>query len=162
MTLDTNTNFWLAVVELDNRKNQNLLVEIPPSGEPLIDWETLVCYQPMDWNAFARERPINTSFDFRVYLEADNFYSHEFADSKKWMCFRLTAIGAEESVFGYTKVGDAVTRDIVEQLNKNNGRPCSLILRISIPEGLQSRSGAVIEKLISPRWLYLAPPDSGS
>ena len=162
MTLNTNTNFWLAVVEQENRKGQNLLIEIQPDGEPLIDWETLVCYQPMDWDAFAKERPINTSFDFRVYVGADNFYSHEFADSKKWMCFRLTAAGGEESVFGYSKLDDPVTRDIVEQLNRNNGRPCTLILRINIPEGLQSRSGVVIEKLISPRWLFIDPPDSGS
>ena len=162
LTLGPNTNFWLSVVELDNRKTSNLVIEVPPNGEPLIDWETLVCYQPMDWNTFTRERPINTSFDFRVYVQADNFYSHEFADATKWSCFRLSALGGDEPVFGYAKANEAVARNLTELLNQNRGRPCSVILRISIPEGLQSRSGAVIEKLINARWLYVDPPDSGS
>lgn len=162
LTLDQNTNFWLAVVELDNHKIQNLVVDVAPGGEPLIDWETLVCHQPMEWNRFTSERPINTSFDFRVYVEADNFYSHEFADSTKWSCFRLTAMGGEEPVFGYAKADELVARDILQLINQNRGRPCSVILRISIPEGLQSRSGVVIEKMVNPRWLYIDPPDSGS
>ena len=162
LTLGPNTNFWLSVVELDNHKTTNLIIEVPPNGEPLVDWETLVCYQPMDWNTFSIERPINTSFDFRVYLQADNFYSHEFADSTKWACFRLTALGGDEPVFGYAKANEAVARDLTALLNQNRGRPCSVILRINIPEGLQSRSGVVIEKLVNPRWLYLDPPDSGS
>jgi hypothetical protein len=160
VTLDHHTNFWLAVVELDNHKIQNLIIDVAPNGELLIDWETLVCYQPMEWDRFTKERPINTSFDFRVYVEADNFYSHEFADSKKWSCFRLTALGGEEPVFGYAKADEAIARDITELLNQNQGRPCSLILRITIPEGLRSRSGVVIEKLVNTRWLYISPPDS--
>ena len=162
LSLGPNTNFWLSVVELDNHKTSNLIIEVPPNEEPLVDWETLVCYQPMDWNTFASERPINTSFDFRVYLQADNFYSHEFADATKWTCFRLSAIGGDEPVFGYAKANEAVARNLTELLNQNRGRPCTVILRISIPEGLQSRSGVVIEKLVNPRWLYLDPPDSGS
>ncbi|MEO5913054.1 MAG: hypothetical protein ABIS50_02395 [Luteolibacter sp.] len=162
LTLDHQTNFWLSVLQLDDHKTRNLVLDVPDSGDPLIDWETLVCYQPMDWDTFARERPAKKSLDFRVYVEADNFYSHEFADSTKWTCFRLTALGAEESVFGYAKANEPLANGILDLVNRNQGRPCSLILRISIPEGLQSRSGAVIEKLMSPRWLYIDPPDSSS
>ena len=57
---------------------------------------------------------------------------------------------------------DAIARQIMDQIRRNPGRRCSLILRIGIPEGLQSRSGVVIEKLVSPRWLYIEEPDSGS
>lgn len=162
LTLDKNTNFWLAIVELDNHKTCNLVIEIAANGEPLVDWETLVCYQPMDWDTFTSQRPINTSFDFRVYVQADNFHSHEFADATKWSSFRLTALGGEAPIFGYAKANAAVADSILTLLTQNRGRPCSLILRISIPEGLQSRSGVVIEKLISTRWLYVDPPDSDS
>ncbi len=162
LTLGTNTNFWIAMVELDHSTTQNLVIDVTTSGEPLIDWETLVCYQPMEWDHFVRERPTNTSFDFRVYVEADNFYSHEFADSKKWSSFRLTALGGEDPAFGYAKVDGPIAREIFEQLNKNQGGQCSLILRISIPQGLQSRSGVVIEKLVNSSWLYIDLPDSGS
>ncbi|MES2661153.1 MAG: hypothetical protein V4689_21205 [Verrucomicrobiota bacterium] len=162
LTLDHHTNFWLTAVELDDHKTRNLVVDVPDSGDPLIDWETLVCYQPMNWDRFATERPTRTSLDFRVYLEPDNFHSHEFADPTKWTSFRLTALGAEETVFGYAKTDEAITRDLLELVRRNQGRPCSVILRLGIPEGLQSRSGVVIEKLVSPRWLYIAAPDSSS
>jgi hypothetical protein len=41
-------------------------------------------------------------------------------------------------------------------------RKTNLILRLMVPEGLQSRRGVVIEKVMSPRWIYLEPPDPGS
>jgi len=159
-TIDNRASFWLTTVELENHEKRNLIIEVEESGDPQIDWETLVCYQPMDWDRFARERPENESLDFRVYAQLDNFYSHEFSDSSKWACFRLTALGAEETVFGYAN-GDVV-REIIEVLNLNQGNPSALILRISIPEDLRSRNGVVIEKLINPRWIFVDPPDSGS
>ena len=39
---------------LTSGKTQNLIIEIGKSGEPRIDWETLVCYQPMKWDDFVR------------------------------------------------------------------------------------------------------------
>ena len=48
----------------------------------------------------------------------------------------------------------------VKLLNENQGHRTSMILRITVPEGLQSRRGVVIEKLMSPRWLYLRPPEA--
>ena len=34
-----------------------------------IDWETLVCYQPMKWDDYVAQRPAVTPLDFRVYVE---------------------------------------------------------------------------------------------
>jgi hypothetical protein len=95
-------------------------------------------------------------------VEIDTFHSHEFADSSKWNCFRLTASGAEATQFGYSRVNDEVSRELLELIKRNRYRKTSVILRLSIPEGLQSRSGVVVEKLMSPRWLYVDPPDTGS
>jgi hypothetical protein len=158
LTLDKRTNFWMESVELADRQQHNLIVEILPNGEPRIDWETLVCYQPMKWDDFATGRPEGKSFDFRVYVEEDNFFSHEFAESEKWNCFRLTTRDGEETLFGYAKVDSPISQEILGQLNQNRGRTTSLILRVNIPEGLKSRRGMVIEKMISPRWLYVDPP----
>lgn len=162
LTLDHRGNFWVATVEFENHQKRNLIIDVPQSGEPRIDWETLVCYQPMDWDKFATERPANTSLDFRVFVEQDNFFSHEFADSSQWVCFRLTALGSDDAVFGYTRTTDDLSRKILELRQQNQGRPCSLILRVNIPENLQSRSGVIIERIMSPRWLYIDAPDSGS
>ena len=160
LTLDNRANFWMQSVELKNRETRNLIIEITDSGDPKIDWETLVCQQPMKWDAFARERPAGVSLDFRVYLEQDHFFSHEFADSSQWNCFRLTALDSDETLFGYAKTTAPVSADLLALLNQSSERRAPVILRVNIPQGLQSRRGLVIEKLMSPRWIYLDPPDA--
>ncbi len=160
ITLDHRSNFWMATVELADRSSRNLVLEILDSGEPRIDWETLVCYQPMKWDDFATARPAGVSMDFRVYLEPDNFFSHEFADSSRWNSFRLTALEGEETLFGYAKVDEEVAKSLATLASQNSGSKTSVILRLSIPQGLQSRRGVVIEKLLCPRWIYLDPPEA--
>ncbi|MEO6473598.1 hypothetical protein [Luteolibacter sp.] len=162
LTLENHGNYWMATVELDNRDRSNLLLEIMPSGEALVDWETLVCYQPMKWDDFATKKPRGASMNFRVYVEQDNFFSHEFADSDRWNCFRLTALDSDETLFGYVHSDSPLSQELIEQLQRNNGHKASMILRLVIPEGIQSHSGVIIEKLMSPRWLYMNPPESGS
>ncbi len=162
LTLEDRGNFWMASVVLTNSKPQSLIIEIDHEGNPKIDWETFVCYQPMRWDDFVSKRPAGTSLDFRVYVERDNFYSHEFSDSNQWVSFRLTALDSEETIFGYIRADNPEAADLVNLLAQNGGRKTTLVLRLSIPEGLQSRRGVVIEKLLSPRWLYLDSPDSGS
>ncbi len=158
ITLDNRANFWMTSVELANHQTRNLIIEIDANGEPRIDWETLVCYQPMNWDSFAIKRPAGSSLDFRVYIEPDNFFSHEFSDPDQWNCFRLTALDSDETLFGYAKVNEEVSQELLSLLKQNQGHKTSIIVRVNIPEGLQSRRGVVIEKLISPRWLYLDPP----
>ena len=158
VTLDNRSNFWMATVELADHSSRNLVLEILDSGEPRIDWETLVCYQPMEWDSFATSRPAGVSLDFRVYLEPDNFFSHEFADSTRWNCYRLTALNSDETLFGYAKADEDIAKSIDALLSQNHGRKTSVILRVSIPQGIQSRRGVVIEKLLNPRWLYVNPP----
>ncbi len=159
LTLERRGNFWMHSVELENLETRNLIIEILDSGEPKIDWETFVCHQPMNWDTFALVRPTGVSLDFRVYLEQDHFFSHEFADSSLWHCFRLTALDSEETLFGYVKKTDPVAADLLAVLKQNPGKKAAVIVRINIPEGLQSRRGVVIERLMCPHWIYLNPPE---
>lgn len=162
ITLENRANFWMASVLLSDGETRNLVIEIAPQGDPRIDWETLVCDQPMPWDRFAMERPAGKSMDFRVYAERDMFFSHEFADAGRWLCFRLTALDSEETLFGYAATDSAEARELLEVIEKNGGRRVSVILRLGIPEGLQSRRGVVIEKMLGSRWLYLDSPDASS
>lgn len=160
VTLGGRGDFWLASVVLGGGKVQDLVLEIGASGEPLIDWETFVCDQPMKWDDFARERPSGVSLDFRVFAAQDNFHNHEFADSDQWMCFRLTAMESEEVIYGYARVGSLEAQAIIDAIRRQQTET-NVILRLSIPEGLLSRNGVVIEKVVNPLWLYIDPPDSG-
>lgn len=162
LTLDDHGNFWAAVVSLDSGGNKNLLLEIMDSGEVLVDWETLVCHQPMDWDQFAVQRPAGTSMDFRVYVEQDNFHSHEFSNANQWTCFRLTTLEGDETLFGYVAAGDPMEKQLLSALQRNHGRKLAVILRLIVPEGIKSRRGVVIEKISCERWIYVDPPDSGS
>ena len=162
LTLGNRGNFWMASVQLVGGSTRSLLIEIDPSGQPKIDWETLVCYQPMKWDDFVTQRPPGKSLDFRVYAERDTFHSHEFSDSDLWVCFRLTALDSDETLFGYAPADSAEAQDLLNLCNSGDGQRTSVILRLSIPEGLQSRRGVVIEKMLSSRWLFIDPPDSGS
>lgn len=161
LTIGNSGNFWKATVSLSDGTQENLIVEILETGEPKIDWETLVCYQPMEWDDFVSQRPQGRSMDFRVVIEKDNFYSHEFSDSKQWASFRLTTLGSVETLFGYAPADGELAKSLLEFIRKNGGKKPSLILRLSIPEKIQSRRGVIIEKFLSPRWIYLDSPDSG-
>lgn len=161
LTIANRGNFWAASVLLNPSGMKNLLLEVQGSGEVLVDWETLVCYQPMPWDDFVSKRPAGRSLDFRVYAEPDSFHSHEFSNSDQWDCYRLTALEGEEALFGYVQAGSDNAKRIRSVIQLNGGRRTALIVRLIVPEGLKSRRGVVIEGLVSERWIHVDPPDSG-
>ena len=158
LTLNHSANFWMISVTLTNGQAHDLIVEVMDSGETRIDWETLVCFQPMPWDDFATQRPTGTSLDFRVYVERDNFYSHEFANSDRWTCFRLTVPNSSETLFGYAPADSELALNLNRQIDANDKHKTILILRLTIPELLRSHRGVIIEKLLSNHWIYLTSP----
>lgn len=150
--------FWVASLELDSGP-RNLLLESLPDGSVLVDWESAVCHQPVPWDDYVTNRPQGVTYEFRVYAEPDNLFSHEFADESRWSGFRLSAKDSEKSLVGYTPRGGPVASAIIEQLQLAGGRKVPCILRLSIPKGLTSHSGVIIERLVSPRWIHLQSPD---
>lgn len=153
-------NFWIETVELQNKTTQYIIIELSESGEVKVDWETLVCYQPMKWDKFALTRPTGISLDFRVYAEVDNFFSHEFENASRWNCFKLTAVENEETLFGYSLTNDAVSNELLSLIQENGGRRVSVIVRVSIPPVLHSRRGVVIEKIVCAHWIYINSPEN--
>lgn len=152
-------NFWEHTVELENRETRNLIIEILPTGEPRIDWEALVGYQPMHWDDFAHTRPAGVEQDFRVYLEKDHFFCHEFADSARWHSFRLTVPNSLETLFGYIENGSPLLEDILKLFDESKSQKIPVTLRLGFPTGFASPRGVVIHQIASPRWFYLGPPE---
>lgn len=161
LTLEDTGTFWVVGAKQDGGGIRTLLMEEMPDGQVLVDWETDVCYQPLDWDAFATERPTGTR-NFRVHVEPDHFFSHEFANSDRWKCFRLTTRGAEQVVFGYAAADLPEARELEELYLRNGRRPVALILQLDLPPGLNSPKGVVISKIASRHWLYVKPPEGGS
>jgi len=162
ITLGMSASFWMGSVLLKDNKVRDLVLEVPETGEVKIDWETFVCFQPMKWEKFIMERPEGQSLDFRVFVEPDNLFSHEFADSSRWNCFRISTRDSGEIVYGYSEVGNQVSKDLLAQIAQNQGQRVSVILRLEIPNGLQSRQGTIIEKVISNNWIFVKDPGGPS
>jgi hypothetical protein len=160
LTLDRRADFWMHTVRLENKDTRKIIIQVPDSGEPRIDWEAFVGHQPMKWDDFARERPTVTAMDFRVYLEPDHFFSHEFADASQWSSFRLTALQSEETLFGYVENGSPVAEELHKLLGSSDKPKIAPILKLRVPAGFDSRRGVIIEKLVSPCWIHLDSPDA--
>jgi hypothetical protein len=155
--LSSRTNFWIAIFRSDAGENQ-VVVEVLADGAVKIDWETHVGYQPLDWDRYALERPEGTH-DFRVHAFRDDFHTDEFRDPAQWLCLRLTAPGAEESLFGYAKRDGPTAARLLEVLAQAGGTGASILLRLTLPPDLKSPKGVVIEQLVSPYWVLLDDPE---
>jgi hypothetical protein len=154
--------FWVVRAEVEEGEMQNLLIEQTGEAEVKVDWETHVCRQPMPWETYVAERPEEGALDFRVWAVPDQFFSHEFSDGRKWKCFRLTAKGAEEHLFGYALADSDAYRELNALCQSSAGWRASVVLRLRIPEGSVSPRGVVIEKIVAPRWLILDDPGKDS
>jgi len=159
ITLGDRASFWQIGCYLTDGTKREMIMEELPDGRIAVDWETSVVYQPMDWNDYTRTRPAG-SFDFRVMLEPDSFYSHEFANTGRWSSFRLTTLNGDSALSGYALRNSEITRYIENLVSRNRGKPVALILRLSIPPDLKSPRGVVIEKVLSEHWVYMTAPDA--
>ena len=157
--LDSKHDFWVFSVVLGNGKTREFMLENEPSGDIRVDWESAVTYQPMNWDDYAVRRPAGTSMEFRVYAEEDHFFSHEFADSNRWASFRLTTRDDVETLFGYAPAGDAVATLLASLIQQSADKRAAVILRLGLPDGLQSRRGVIIEKVIGSQWIRIDPSE---
>ncbi len=151
-------DFWMGVCELADQSFINVVVEISATDEPKIDWETVVNHQPMNWDDFAKQRPEEVSVDFRVYIQDDDYFTDEFADSKVWRCLMLSERDGDAVVYGYVKSGSSLANEIFKRIDADGGEKSTAILRLRIPANLKSKRGVLIEKLVSPLWIYIEPP----
>lgn len=159
VTLDNRGSFWMISCSVEGDQKRSLLVEVGDEGVARVDWETEVCYQPMDWDDYAKTRP-QGSMDFRVRVEPDHYFSHEFSDSRRWACFRLRTLSGDQVLFGYIERATVEGQKLIGLLAQGGNKESALLLRISVPTDLKSPKGVVIEKVMSPRWTYVEPPDT--
>lgn len=145
-------SFWVVRADVVDGPSQNLLLEQTGEQEVKVDWETHVCYQPMPWDRFAAERPSGKSLEFRVWAVPDTLYSHEFSNTGKWSCFRLTAKDSEEHVFGYAQADSETAKVLRSYCAGSRNGIATVILSLRVPEESASPRGVVIEKIVEPRW----------
>ena len=159
LTIGTSGGFWVVLTKLSSGEDGKLVVEVKSPTDAKADWETHVCAQPMEWDRFVKDRPAGYRGDFRVYAELENFYNYEFADSNKYQAYKLTTLGSDEVIYGYALREGQAFRAIDESLMQNQIKKVPLLLRLHLQEGLQSKSGVLIEEVVAPRWLLVESPE---
>lgn len=159
LTIESRGGFWVVLTILSSGAEGKLVVEVSSPSDVKVDWETHVCAQPMDWERFVKDRPARYRGDFRVYAEFDNFYNYEFADSGKYQAFKLTALNSYEVIYGYAPRDGQTFRVIDELIRQNGNQKVPVMLRLYLQEGLQLKSGVLIEQIVAPRWLLLDSPE---
>lgn len=161
LTIGTSGGFWVVLTKLNTGEDGKLVVEVYSPTEAKVDWETHVCAQPMEWDRFVKDRPAGLRGDFRVYVEMEKFYNYEFSDSNKYQAYKLTTLGSDEVMYGYALRDGQAYRAIHETFSQNTILKVPLLLRLHLQEGLQSKSGVLIEEVVSPRWLLVESPEVG-
>ncbi len=68
-------SFMTAEVILRDGGKRALVIEQIGPEEFVVDWESEVCYQPIEWKTYLEEK-VTTPMDMRVYIIPDNFYAY--------------------------------------------------------------------------------------
>lgn len=152
-------DFWWAAVTLENGARHEVVLEVMDDGTPLVDWETLVCHQPMPWQEFVSRRPAGAAMDFRVRVEQ--------VAAADGAAFRLSAPGGDAVLTGLAPRGGEVERALLAALAAPGGpggaspRRANLILRLRFADG--AAPGAVlIEKVVNQGWIFIESPATDS
>ncbi|BDS08790.1 hypothetical protein NT6N_38300 [Oceaniferula spumae] len=156
-------SFVLTTISLKNGEKRALLVEHLEDGSYQVEWESDVCYQPIDWAKFLEQR-VTEPKDMRVFVSRDSFYAYEFRDESKYQCYRLTTRDSGEHAFGYvgrdsaemSKIENAIDASRAGQSQASKTEP--MILRIRFPEEGRSKRSVIIEKQVTPHWIHVNPP----
>ena len=118
----------------------------------LVDWETLVNYEPIPWEDFKAQRSQNPA-PFRVRLERGTYYNAPFLDKAAFAGYRLSFPDRpDEEVFAFAERGsepfEVIERALASELDRDQG----MILDLSYPVGARFEDILKIERVASPHW----------
>ncbi len=152
--LQDGKSFWRVKANFDGLPAQYILVEQISESDLKIDWESAVDYQPMPWDDYVTQLP-EISMVFRVQAVQDFRFFGEFADESRWMCFRLNAKNAENTLYGYI-LRDSPDAQLLARTIGN--RSANLMLRLMASSAISVKNTVVIDKVISTETYRLDPP----
>lgn len=150
-----NRSFVVLTVEFDDESQRILLAEVDNDLNVTIDWESDVCYQPVDLEEYIQNKPTEP-VTLRVFAKPDNFYVFEFSDSDKYQCLRLTFRDEDALLFGYVQRSSAVSERMAsyfkKSLREGGVRAEPVMLKVRFLENSKADQGVLIEEFIAPRW----------
>lgn len=153
ISLENKPFIALEVRVKEQEEGVPILIEDRPDGI-LVDWESYVCYLPMSVEDLAKSRPTDL-MELRVYLQRDNFYTHEFSDESEYDCFRLNFRGSEIILYGFVKKETTLEREFLKEFPPvTDEYRSAAIIKARFLEGSQATRSMLIEGLESTKWAF--------
>jgi len=156
-------SFVYGKVGLLSGENHELLLEQLEDGIFRVDWESDVCYLPVEWDDYLETSPTKL-LEMRVYIKPDHFYAYEFRDEARFDSYKLTTRDSDDHLFAFVEKKSEVAADIKRFIKRSEGDEADstkpLILQIRFPEDSHSKKCVWIDRLIAPRWTYVRSPES--
>ena len=149
-----NHSFTVVTASFNEVSSKIFLVEVNNDLSVRVDWESDVCYQPVQIAEYIETKP-KAPVSLRVFAKPDNFYLYEFSDSDKYQCLCLNFRDSEEILYGYIERGTPHSRRLGEHFNKTqkmSQKPAPLILTVKFLPDSRSERGVLITDFVAPRW----------
>lgn len=145
--------FLIADITLEGKGvNSAHTVVLQDAGHGfVVDWETYVCYNPMEWDDFYRKRPEGV-IAFRVLATLDHNPGFAFPGQAEWICVRMIGRDSDEEIYGYVRTGTDIALRMQEMLEDEWEFPC--ILKLQFPQ--QGKGGdrqVHIRDLVMENWI---------
>ena len=142
--------FLIADIVLEGKGANTVVLQDAGDGF-VVDWETYVCYNPMDWDDFYRKRP-GPAMSLRVLATLDHNPGFAFPGEAEWVCVRMIARDSDEELYGYVRTGSQTALRVQEMLEDEWEFPC--ILQLQFPEDGKGGDRQVhIKGLVMENWI---------
>ncbi len=137
-------------VEVAMRRGQN--------GRFLVDWESLTGFTSPGFAELKKLKP-TTPTQVRAFVRLVDHYTHEFTDSTRYLCVKMTASNGADTLYGYAERHSELGKwleEILENTRKGNSLSGHTLM-VNFPENAQSDECVLIQRVIAARWLILDP-----
>ncbi|MDB4491724.1 hypothetical protein N9260_01755 [bacterium] len=153
------TAFFTVDVTLEpTYEKRRLVIERRDDNTYLLDWENLVGYQHMIWDAFTKARPTEPQAFSAVVLPSD-YYNFHFSDPREWMGWRIRHPAKPDlDLYGYTRVDSNMTDQFLRETSTRLNAPdtgTAVTLRLAYPEGASDLQASQVEivEVIKRGWI---------
>jgi len=155
-------SFVYGRAALQDGSSRKMLIEQLEDNSFRVDWESDVCYLPMNWEKYLSEQP-SQPMDMRVTVTPDNFYAYEFRDESRLICYKIKTRDSDEHLFGFVEKGSPQAIDIDNIISKSlghgGGKEEPMILRLRFPKETSSKRCVWIDTVLESRWTYVNAPE---
>lgn len=153
LTLDGRT-FWQVVAITGNSRGKTILVEQLSGTDVKVDWECDVYYQPMPWEQYTVEQPIQP-MAFRLSLKESPRYFGEFSNIARWVSYEISEASSDTILYGYV-LRDSPTHQSIQQAIRFGHQ--RMIVRLQASKTIQLPNAVIIESFVSADIYRLDPP----